>query len=185
MAENNDKEVKKKTKDRLDKSEKSGDVGQEMSDLTRKLDELDQKREEALAIAQRAQADYVNLKRRFDKEREEISKFASEMVLLQMLPAIDNLDRAIHYANEEEQSSSLFTGVKMTLQQMHDALEAMGMSRVIVNAGDNFDPNIHEAIEVVDGDKDKVVEILQTGYKVGDRVVRAAKVKVGGGAVTE
>lgn len=178
---NKDEQKKKKTDSQQSESVESSGVEQQLDDLTKKLEEVDQKRDEAVRIAQRAQADYANLRRRFEKEREEIGAYAIELLLVQLLPAIDNLDRAVHYASDEEKSSALFMGVKMTLQQMHDSLGGAGLEKIEVSAGDAFDPNIHEAIEVIEGDKDKIVEVLQTGYKIGDRVIRAAKVKVGNG----
>jgi molecular chaperone GrpE len=134
-----------------------------------------------LAKAQRALADYANLKKRFEREREEISQYASEMLLLQFLPAIDNLDRAVFYANDEEQKSALYTGVKMTLQQIHELLGSIGFEQISAKEGDHFDPHSHEAVEMVAGKQSTIVALVQPGYKLKDKVVRPAQVKVGNG----
>jgi molecular chaperone GrpE len=130
---------------------------------------------------QRGLADYSNLKKRVDKERTELSKFASEMALLQLLPAIDNLERAVGYATDEDKKNNIVMGVVMTLQQLDDTLKSMGLVRYRVKPGDNFDPHQHEAIELVSGPKDKIIEVIEAGYTLHDKVVRPAKVKVGNG----
>ena len=149
--------------------------------LQSELEQAKQSQEEMLAQTQRTLADYANLKKRFDKERTDLSKFASEMTLLQLLPAIDNLERAVSYASGEDKKNTIVMGVIMTLQQLDDTLEGMGLKRMSVKAGDAFDPHQHEAVESVAGEKDKIAEVLQAGYMLHDKVVRPARVKVGNG----
>lgn len=149
--------------------------------LQQELEQAKQAQEQLLAQSQRALADYSNLKKRFDKERADLSKFAGEMTLLQLLPAIDNLERAVSYASDEDKRNNIVMGVIMTLQQLDDTLASMGLTRLTTKSGDQFDPHQHEAVESVAGDKDKIVEVLQSGYKLHDKVVRPARVKVGNG----
>ncbi len=150
--------------------------------LQQDLEESQRLQEESLTKAQRALADYANLKKRFEKEREEIAKYASEMVCMRLLPVIDNLDRAVGYASESEQKSSLYQGVKMTLQQAHEMLQSAGFSQIQAQAGDEFNPHLHEAVEMVSGEQAKIVEVLQPGYQLDDKVVRPAQVRVGDGS---
>lgn len=172
MAEKTDKHVK---------AEKDIANNDTVEKLTKDLEESQRIQEESLAKAQRALADYANLKKRFEKEREEIREYASEMLLLQFLPAIDNLDRAVFYANDDEQKSALYAGVKMTLQQIHELFKSIGFEQILAKEGEGFDPHLHEAVEMVAGKQATIVSLLQPGYKLKDKVVRPAQVKVGNG----
>src|SRR5690606_4350301 len=113
--------AEKETK--TDKSTKKHDNehnNEQVQKLQQDLENAQKMQEDSLVQAQRALADYANLKKRFEKERDEIAKYASEMLCMRLLPVIDNLDRAVGYATQDEQKSSLYQGVKMTLQQAHD-----------------------------------------------------------------
>ena len=174
MAEKTDKHIKQQA------DESKNEL---VEKLEKDLEESQRLQEESLVKAQRALADYANLKKRFEKEREEIAKYASEMLFMRLLPVIDNLDRAVGYANQEEQKSSLYMGVKMTLQQAHEMLQSIGFSHIQAKAGEEFNPHLHEAVEMVAGEQAKIVEILQPGYKLDEKVIRPAQVKVGNGEV--
>jgi molecular chaperone GrpE len=156
---------------------------QAMEQLQHELEQAKKSQEESLAQTQRTLADYSNLKKRFEREREELGKFAAEMTLMQLLPAIDNLERAVNYAPESEQSSSLFQGVKMTLQQLDATLADVGLQRLNTHPGDTFDPHQHDAIDSIAGPKDQIIEVLSAGYQLHDKVIRPARVKVGNGKV--
>jgi molecular chaperone GrpE len=147
--------------------------------LQQELEQSKQVQEQLLVQGQRALADYSNLKKRFDKERLELAKFASEMALLQLLPAIDNLERAVSFATNEDKKNSIVMGVVMTLQQLDETLKGLGLVRFEVRVGDTFDPHQHEAVDSVAGPAGKIVEVLEAGYTLHDKVVRPAKVKVG------
>jgi len=137
--------------------------------------------EDLLAQTQRTLADYANLKKRFEREREEFGKFAAEMTFMQLLPAIDNLERAVTFATVEDQKTTIYQGVKMTLQQLNETLSQVGLKQIKSNVGDTFDPHQHEAIDAVKGPKDQIVEILSSGYSLHDKVIRPTRVKVGNG----
>jgi molecular chaperone GrpE len=153
----------------------------ETRDLEKDLHESKEKVQLHMATAQRAQADYSNLKKRFDKEREELTSFAAEMLMTRLLPAIDNLHRAVDWATEADKKTSIYQGVKMTLQQFDDTAGQVGFERLDVNIGDVFDPHRHEAIETAEGQKDTVIAVVDHGYTLHDKVVRPARVKVGQG----
>jgi molecular chaperone GrpE len=149
--------------------------------LEQELTEAKKGQEAMLKQSQRALADYANLKKRFDKERLELAQYAAESVVVQLLGSLDNLERAINYANPQEQSGGLYQGVKMTLQQIDATLGQIGLARMAVQPGAAFDPHQHEAIDTVKGPKDQVVEVVESGYTLHDKVIRPAKVKVGNG----
>lgn len=110
------------------------------------------------AQLQRALADYANLKKRFEKEKEDIVKFSNEVLLMQMLGVVD--------------------GFEMTMREMQNLLERSGFKKVEVNVGDKFDPNTMEAIER-GGEGEEVAFVYAHAYSLHDKVVRPAKVKVG------
>ncbi len=149
--------------------------------LQQELDQAQQAQTNAVAQSQRALADYANLKKRFDKERQDLAKFAAESVVVQLLPSLDNLERALQYTSPDEQKGGLFQGVKMTLQHIDDTLKGIGFSRIDVQPGQPFNPEQHEAVEMVEGDKEKIIEIVASGYTLHDKVIRPTQVKVGQG----
>jgi molecular chaperone GrpE len=154
-------------------------TGQDVEQLEHDLRAARDKADALTQQVQRSLADYANLKKRFEKERSELLQFAAQALMLELLPAIDNLERAVVYASESDQQSSIFTGVKMTLQQLDGVLSQTGFRKITVDPGQSFDPHLHEAIEMVAGKKDTIVQVLDQGYMLHDKVVRPARVKVG------
>lgn len=121
-------------------------------------------------------AEYDNFRKRSAKERENVYADAYSDVLEAILPVIDNLERALMFADGE----ALTEGVKMTLKQFEDSMTRLGVTAFGAR-GEGFDPNIHNAVmQVEDGElgESQVAEVLQKGYKKGDKVIRYAMVKV-------
>lgn len=121
-------------------------------------------------------AEYDNYRKRSAKERENIYADAYSDVLTAILPVIDNLERALMFSDGE----ALTEGVKMTLKQFEDSMSRLGVSAFGAR-GDSFDPNIHNAIMQVEESElgeSQIAEVLQKGYKKGDKVIRYAMVKV-------
>lgn len=147
------------------------------SDISQIQHEIDQLK----AQSQRALADYANLKKRYDKERVEIGTFVTESIVTQLLPSIDNLDRAVQYATAEEQKSALFQGLTMTMSQIHQVFTDLGVTKLEAQAGQDFDPHYHEAVDTIPGPQGKIVAQLQPGYQINSRVIRPAQVTVGDG----
>ncbi len=133
------------------------------------------------AQSQRALADYANLKKRFDRERLEIGSFVTESVVTQLLPSIDNLDRAVQFATDDEKKSALFQGLDMTMQHIHQVFTDLGVSKIQAEVDTDFDPHIHEAIDTAAGPQGKIVRQLQPGFSLNDKVIRPAQVTVGNG----
>lgn len=120
----------------------------------------------------RALADYRNLEKRFGKEKEEFVKFANARLIDKLLSVLDNLEKVVDHFRDK--------GLKLVLGQFKAALESEGVQEIkakeIV-----FNPEMMDAVEIVKGEKDKVIEVILKGYRLNNKVLRPAKVKVGKG----
>ncbi|MFD0586716.1 nucleotide exchange factor GrpE [Paenibacillus sp. GCM10027627] len=130
----------------------------------------------------RAQADFDNFRRRTTKEKEELGQYASMKLIGQLLPIVDNFERAIAASSSNSDYDSLAKGVDMILRQLAGTLEQEGLKPM--NAvGQPFNPEYHQAIMQVESEEHEegiVVEEIQKGYMLKDRVIRPAMVKVSG-----
>ena len=146
----------------------------EVDELKIKLDEMEDK-------FLRVSAELANIVQRNRNERELIQKYRSQDLGKKLLPVIDNLERAIAAEVMDEQSISLKKGVEMVLESLNVALKEEGIEEIPAK-GEQFDPNIHQAVQIVpvsEGvEADTIVEVLQKGYKLQDRVLRASMVIV-------
>ena len=148
--------------------------------LQKTLTEEKEKAEGYLANWQRAQADFINYKRRSEQEKGEISKFANSVLIFSFLSVLDDLDRAFASVPSNLAKLSWVDGIKLIERKLRANLEAHGLSPI--NAvGEPFDPNLHEAAMHDKGKEGIVIEELQKGYKLHDRVIRPAMVVVGNG----
>ena len=141
------------------------------------LKEAQAKAEEYLNMAQRVQADFENFRRRTKATRAEAFEDGAREFIKQLLPVVDNLERAI---SQETSDENLMTGVKLVYKQLMDALEKRGVT-VIDRPGEKFDSNLENAVmqgTADEGEPGTVCTVLQKGYKMGDFVLRHAMVKV-------
>ncbi|MFB0559560.1 MAG: nucleotide exchange factor GrpE [Dehalococcoidales bacterium] len=152
--------------------------------LKQALAEEKEKAEKYLANWQRAQADFINYKRRSEQERAETTKFANSVLMLSLLPVLDDLERALNFVLPELAEPSWLEGVRLIERKMKATLEAQGLS-AIEALGKPFDPNFHEAVRQDKGKEGIVIEEIQKGYKLHDRVIRPSRVVVGNGEVEE
>ncbi len=135
---------------------------------------------EAADIKLRALAEMENFKKRLQKEKDEHVRYAAEKVLADLLPSLDNLDLALKYGSQDAACRNTIMGVEMTRKLLLDALKKHGLER-IGTVGETFDPEVHEAMS---HDEDsglepgKVTEVLQMGYKLKERLLRPAKVRI-------
>lgn len=150
----------------------------EIADLRRQLEVERQRAESAVANWQRAVADFQNYKRRTEQEREETARFANQALVLNILPSVDDLERALQHVDPELESSVWVDGVRQILRKLKGALSAAGVTE-IESEGEMFDPNLHEAIAQGEGEEGKVISQAQRGYRLGNRVIRPAMVVVG------
>ena len=133
--------------------------------------------EEYLNMAQRVQADFENYRRRTKATRAEAFEDGAREFIKQLLPVVDNLERAI---SQESSDENLLTGVRMVYKQLAEALEKRGVT-VIDRPGEKFDPNLENAVmqgSSDEGEPGTVCAVLQKGYRMGDFVLRHAMVKV-------
>ena len=152
--------------------------------LEQALAEEKQKAEEYLASWQRAQADFINYKRRTEQERQEFNRFANASLILGLLPVLDDLERALSVMPPKLARQKWGEGIRLVERKFRTSLEGQGV-RPIKALGEPFDPNLHEALRQDKGKEGIVVEEFQKGYMLGDRVLRPAKVVVGNGEEAE
>ncbi|SDY51317.1 molecular chaperone GrpE [Evansella caseinilytica] len=147
---------------------------------TSPLQELESKLEETTNRMLRLQADYDNFRRRTRLEREADAKYRSQRLVEELLPILDNFERAMLTPLDSEDGKSFMQGVEMIYRQFQDALAKEGVEP-IKTVGEPFDPQVHQAVmqvKVEEYDSNIVVEELQKGYMLKDRVIRPAMVKV-------
>lgn len=148
--------------------------------LLEKIKDLQQSAENNFDLYVRSQAEIDNLKKRFQKEKNELIKFSNEGLIKQLLPVADNLGNALSHSEEEESLDALREGMQLTLKCLMDTLEKTGVKQV--RAMDKlFDPTFHEAVsEQVDDtvEAGTVLQELQKGYVLNERLIRPAMVVV-------
>ena len=153
---------------------------EDLEALRKKLDEKEKEVKEAHDRMLRVAADFENYKKRAAREKEELIKFSNEEVIKAILPFVDNLERAVDHSEKARDVESLVEGVKLTIQQLLQALSKFGLSP-IESLGKPFDPAFHEAVMVVATDQHQpnhVVEEFRKGYLLHDRLIRPAAVSV-------
>ena len=151
-----------------------------IEELRQKLNEKDKEIEQLKERALYQQADFENFKRLKIKEKQEALKFGNETLVKELLPVIDNLERAIQHASRTEESKTITEGVELTLNGFLKVLEKFGVTRVAA-LGEPFDPNVHEAIaqeQRSDAAPGTVVAEFQKGYIMDGRLLSPAMVTV-------
>lgn len=144
------------------------------------LDQLRKKSAEYLALAQRATADYQNLKKQAEKEKEDVLKFASAAVVLELLPVYDNLKRAVEHIPAAQRELEWGQGVGHIVAQFKQFFQKFGIEE-IPTVGQPFDPSLHHAIgkEKVEGTApETVIAEVGTGFMMQGKVIEPAKVRV-------
>lgn len=145
----------------------------EIEELKTKLQEEENRRLRVLA-------DLDNARRRATLDKEALQKYRSQEVLTNLVPVLDNFERGLSVKAESEDAKSLLTGMEMVFRSLEEALKSSGLTEIEA-AGIEFDPNYHQAV-MTDSDENfpsgSVLEVLQKGYTLKDRVLRPAMVKV-------
>jgi len=185
-----DKKVKDQVEDTLDDAieevNQAGDdseldeVGsdQEFTEEERIKEDLQKEKDKFLRLF----AEFENYKRRTSKERLELFKTANQEVMTAMLPVMDDFDRAL---NEIRKSGdeNLLIGVELIHNKLRETLKAKGLERMSIEPGSDFDSEIHEAITQIPAPseelKGKIVDVVEPGYKLGERIIRYPKVVTG------
>jgi len=172
------KESSKKNKsEKVNKSVKS-DNQKDLLAIDNLKDELSQEKDKFLRLF----AEFENYKRRTSKERIDLFSTASQDVIQSLLPVIDDFDRALIEMSKHEETE-LSKGVKLIKNKLQSTLEQKGLSLIEVNNGDIFDSDIHEAVTQISAPNDelkgKIIDVIEKGYKLGDKVIRFPKVVIG------
>ncbi|MCC1183789.1 nucleotide exchange factor GrpE [Staphylococcus aureus] len=155
-------------------------VIEEIDPKDQKINELQQLADENEEKYLRLYAEFENYKRRIQKENEINKTYQAQRVLTDILPAIDNIERALQIEGDNETFKSLQKGVQMVHESLINALKDNGLE-VIKTEGEAFDPNIHQAVvqdDNPDFESGEITQELQKGYKLKDRVLRPSMVKV-------
>lgn len=166
-AEFNDKDVQNVEKESV------SSLKQALEEKTREIDEL-------MNRFVRLQADFDNYKKRMVKERQEISVYILEDIVSQLLPVVDNFERALDSAENNGENDSLLNGLNMILKQFKDFLEKNGIKEIEAEEKE-FDPRFHDAVMQEETDKypsNTIIEVLQKGYILSNKVIRPSMVKV-------
>ncbi|ASV32517.1 nucleotide exchange factor GrpE [Maribacter cobaltidurans] len=153
-------------------------VEEEMSEEDRLREDLGKEKDKFLRLF----AEFENYKKRTSKERMDLFKTAGQEVIVSLLPVLDDFDRALKELSKAE-DKELFKGVELIKVKFWETLKSKGLQEVEVTAGDTFDAEIHEAITQIpapeDSMKGKVIDVIEKGFKLGERIIRHPKVVVG------
>lgn len=148
------------------------------SDLEDRLAEAEARRDEYLDLLQRVKADYENYRKRAARDQEHLVAHAHERLVRELLPVLDDLERTLEAAERHEEAA-LVEGVRLVERSLRNALEKEGL--VEIEANGSFDPHVHEALMTQardDAEAGSVLEVVQRGYRLGDKVIRPARVIV-------
>ena len=184
-----EKNLEQKEKTSEPKAKKEADKGEEKKQeknkqdqkLAKELADLKDKNKELEDKYLRSEAEIQNMQNRYTKERAQLIKYESQSLAKDILPAMDNLERALSVEADDDVSKQLKKGVKMTLDALVKAMKDHGVVEIEAD-GVKFDPTLHQAVQTVaaenDDQKDHVVQVLQKGYQYKDRTLRPAMVVV-------
>ncbi|MCH8949481.1 MAG: nucleotide exchange factor GrpE [Chloroflexi bacterium] len=160
------------------------DEPQDVEGLQARVAEEKEKAQTFKANWQRAAADMQNLKRRMEQERFEVGRLANASLVINLLPLMDDLERALHEVDVKLAGLTWIDGIRLIYRKFEAVLQNAGVSEIEAD-GQQFDPNVHEAISEAEGEEGRIVSVVQKGYKLGDRVIRPAMVVVGKGTKEE
>ncbi len=161
-----------------EKSLTKAELTNRVEQLERRLEEVERERDEYLNDLKRLAADFDNYRKRVARDQAELSRRANERLLNELLPVLDDLERALEAASQHEEAK-LEEGVQLVHRSLSALLARHGLTEI--EAEGAFDPHVHEAMlaQPADGAEDgSVLQVLQKGYRLGDRVLRPARVIV-------
>ena len=160
----------------------SADESEQASDATTGQDALQEELGKEKDKFLRLFAEFENYKKRTNRERMELFKTAGQEVITALLPVLDDMDRAVKELDRSG-NEELFKGVELIRVKFKDTMRNKGLEDITVKEGDTFDPEVHEAVTQIPAPrknlKGKVVDVIEKGYKLGDRIIRHPKVVVG------
>jgi molecular chaperone GrpE len=164
----------------LNEEDQQAAAPEDTEGLERALEAEKQKAAEYLAAWQRAQADFINYKRRNEQERQDFNSFANAQLVLSILPVLDDMERALDAIPAKFAKDEWVEGIRLVDRKFKTILEGQGVKPILA-LGMAFDPRFHEAMRRDKGEEGMVVGELQKGYMLNDKLLRPARVVVGGG----
>lgn len=168
----------------MDEGDKVVEEGIEQAEdietLQQALAEEKEKAENYLASWQRCQADFINYKQRAEQEKGGIIEFANSTLICNLLPIMDDLERAFASVTVDLDESNWTEGIRLIYNKLKATLEAQGLTEIEAR-GEPFDPRLHEAAMQQEGEEGMVIEEIQKGYKFKEKVIRPSLVTVGKG----
>lgn len=156
-----------------------GVVVDEIEQLRQELEKVKEEQANMENQLKRAVADYHNLEKRVAEGRQELANWATSELVVKILPVMDNLEKAVEGASEEDRKSGWFKGVEMSVKQLREMLKNEGLEQIDIEADGPFDPVLHEAVDTREGEDGTILEVVEKGYNLNGKVVRPAKVVVG------
>jgi molecular chaperone GrpE len=164
-------------REQLDEVEEQPEPEAEGESLEQRLASAEAEAETHLNDLKRLAAEFENYRKRVAREQQALSTRAAERLVKELLPIVDDLERALEAAEEHEEAK-LEEGVRLVHRQLASALEREGLAEIETNG--KFDPHVHEALlaQPSEAEEGSVIEVLQKGYRLGDRVLRPARVVV-------
>ena len=168
---------KTKSNKKVDKEEKIDPVEKKTDEISHE-DQIKLEKDKFLRLF----AEFENYKRRTAKERIELFSTASEEVMISLLPVLDDFDRA-SIEIEKDKDNEILKGIVLIKNKLYDSLKSKGLSLIEINKGDEFNADHHEAVTQIDSPdknmKGKIIDIIEKGYKLGEKVIRYPKVVIG------
>lgn len=164
----------------LTEQESSAEVDKDLIELYEQIQKAADERDQIKDQLLRTMADFQNFRKRVMDEKRQIEERANERFVLELLPVLDNFERGLAVMENGGKLESLVEGVKAIDRQLRIVLEGQKVVRVL-SVGQPFDPEVHEALAMVDSDEHEdgtVIDEIESGYKLGDRVIRPARVRV-------
>lgn len=184
------KDEQNKAQEEMDASEHEGDNAAEQNDkaddATAQADPLKEKEEELAAAKDkylRLYAEFENYRRRTSKERLDLVKTANEELILDLLTVVDDLERSLQIFEDKEEVAPMYEGIQLVYQKFSKVLTQKGLKPMEIGPGSDFDSEYHEAVAQIpapeDNMKGKIVDVVEKGYFLGEKVLRYAKVVIG------
>ncbi|MBM7623142.1 nucleotide exchange factor GrpE [Sporohalobacter salinus] len=167
-------------KKKIEEELKGENLEKRIEDLEEDLERSEREKEEYINKLQRQRADFSNYKKRVEKEKNKLKENATKELVSELLPILDNFERALSSSAEDQNLADFMEGMDMISRQLFNVLKKEGLE-VIPTVGEEFDPNIHEAVAKEPSEEYEsgiVIEELQKGYLFNDQVLRAAMVKI-------
>jgi molecular chaperone GrpE len=176
------KSKKEELVDEQDIAQATKDVKEEVQETSAEeelTEELNKEKDKFLRLF----AEFENYKKRTTKERIELFKTASEDVMKSLLPVLDDFERALTHIEDDKEAEDLRKGVLLIYQKLLNTLEQKGLQAIKIKQGEAFDAEEHEAVTQIPAPskklKGKIIEVVEKGYKLGDKIIRFPKVVIG------